>query len=193
MEWPQVQQVPGYSNWSCMGCTAFRINNVAYIAFANIYNSQHKYSVQSTVFKWSEGHFVKLQSLQTYALYDVKSVNINGHTFLAFACYYSRSSHNTNSFVYKWDGTKLVLFQSIRFLLVEPSLGILSWLAVIPSWVWPITTTVARNTTLNQLCTRPLDHSSSSINRFPPMELVIWHHLSTKRLLKVIATPHLRI
>ena len=96
-----------------MGCTAFEINNVTYIAFANYYNSQLKYSVQSTVFKWSGGHFVKLQSLQTYGAYDVKSVSINGHTFLAFACHYSGSSYNTDSFVYKWDGTKFVLFQSI--------------------------------------------------------------------------------
>ena len=96
-----------------MGCTAFEINNVTYIAFANYYNSQQKRSVQSTVFKWSGGHFVKLQSLQTYGAYDVKSVNINGHTFLAFACYYSGSSYNTDSFIYKWDGTKFVLFQSI--------------------------------------------------------------------------------
>ena len=96
-----------------MGCTAFEINNVTYIAFTNHYNSQQKYSVQSTVFKWSGGHFVKLQSLQTYGAFDVKSVNINGHTFLSFACYYSGSSHNTDSFIYKWDGTKFVLFQSI--------------------------------------------------------------------------------
>ena len=96
-----------------MGCTAFEINNVTYIAFANHYNSQQKYSIQSTVFKWSGGHFVKLQSLQTYGAFDVKSVNNNGHTFLSFACYYSGSSYNTDSFIYKWDGTKFVLFQSI--------------------------------------------------------------------------------
>ena len=71
-----------------IGCTAFEINSVTYIAFANYYNSKLKYSVQSTFFKWSGGHFVTLQSLKTYGAFDVKSVNINGHTFLAFACYY---------------------------------------------------------------------------------------------------------
>ena len=95
------------------GCTAFVINNDTFIAFGNYHNSQQRYSVQSTVFKWSGGHFVKLQSLQTYAVYDVKSFNINGHTFLAFANSYSGSSHNTNSFIYKWNGNKFVLFQSI--------------------------------------------------------------------------------
>ena len=95
------------------GCTAFVINGDTFIAFANHYNSQHKHSVQSTVFKWSGGRFVKLQSLQTYGAHDVKSFNVNGHTFLAFANYYSVSKHKTDSFIYKWNGNKFVLFQSI--------------------------------------------------------------------------------
>ena len=96
-----------------MGCTAFIINNDTFIAFANSYNSQQKHSVQSTVFKWSGGHFVKSQSLQTYGAYDVKSFNINGHTFLTFANHYSGSKYNTDSFIYKWDGNKFAMFQSI--------------------------------------------------------------------------------
>ena len=96
-----------------VGCTAFVINGDTFIAFANNYNSQHKYSVQSTVFKWSGGHFVKLQSLQTYGARDVKSFNVNGHTFLAFANQYSGSKYNIDSFIYKWNGNTFVLFQSI--------------------------------------------------------------------------------
>ena len=95
-----------------MGCTAFVINNDTFIAFANYYNSQQKHSVQSTVFKWSGGHFVKLQSLQTYGAYDVKSFIINGHTFLVFANHYSGRRHNIDSFIYKWNGSRFVLFQS---------------------------------------------------------------------------------
>ena len=106
----KFQEIP---TEGAMGCTAFVINNDTFIAFANHYNSQRKYSVQSTVFKWSGGHFLKLQSLQTYGARDVKSFNINGHTFLAFANSYSGSSSNTNSFIYKWDGNTFVLFQSI--------------------------------------------------------------------------------
>ncbi|KAL9983296.1 hypothetical protein ACROYT_G005443 [Oculina patagonica] len=96
-----------------LGCTAFVINSDTFIAFANYYNSKQKHSVQSAVFKWSGGHFVKLQSLQTYGAHDVNSVNINGHTFLAFANHYSGSKYNTDSFIYKWDDNKFVLFQSI--------------------------------------------------------------------------------
>jgi len=103
------------------GCTAFVINNDTFIAFANYYNSQQKNSVQSTVFKWSGGHFVKVQSLQTYGAYDVKSFIITGHTFLTFANHYSGSSHNTDSFIYKWNGGRFVLFETI------PTRGALAW------------------------------------------------------------------
>ena len=106
----KFQEIP---TEGALGCTAFVINNDTFIAFANYKNSQQRYSVQSTVFKWSRGHFVKLQSLQTYAAHHVKSFNVNDHTFLFFANYYSGSSHNTNSFIYKWNGNKFVLFQSI--------------------------------------------------------------------------------
>lgn len=51
-----------------------------------------KAEVQFGVFKLSGVHFVKLQSLQSHGAYDVKSVNINGHTFIAFACHNSWSS-----------------------------------------------------------------------------------------------------
>ena len=95
------------------GCEAFIINNNTFIAFANYHNSQKKNSVLSTVFKWSGGHFVKLQSLQTYGAWDVKSFQINGHTFLAFANYYSGSKYNTVSYIFKWNGNKFALFQSI--------------------------------------------------------------------------------
>ena len=56
----KFQEIP---TEGAMGCEAFETNNDTFVAFANSYNSQQKYSVQSTVFKWSGGHFVKLQSL----------------------------------------------------------------------------------------------------------------------------------
>ena len=114
----KFQEIP---TEGALGCAAFVINNDTFIAFANYYNSQQKYSVQSTVFKWSGGHFAKLQSLQTYGARDVKSFNINDHTFLAFVSYYSGSKYNTDSFIFKWDGNKFVLFQSI------PTRGALAW------------------------------------------------------------------
>ena len=91
----------------------FVIDNNTFIAFASYYAEFSKYSVQSTVFKWSEGHFVKLQSLQTYGAHDVKSFQISGKTLLAFANYYNGSKNNIDSFIYKWHGNKFILFQSI--------------------------------------------------------------------------------
>jgi len=104
-----------------LGCKAFVISNNTFIAFANYYNSQQKRSVMSTVFKWSGGHFVKLQFLQTYGALNVKSFDINIHTFLAFANHRSGSKYNIDSFIYKWGGTKFVIFQSI------PTHGAYAW------------------------------------------------------------------
>ena len=104
------------------GCTAFAINNDTLIAFAYRYNSKQKYAVQSTVFKWSGGHFVKLQSLQTYGALGVTSVNINGDTFLAFAKF--TLEVNTTPTRLFTNGIATSLFCSSPFLLVEPKPGI---------------------------------------------------------------------
>ena len=102
--------------------TAFLIKNETFIVFANNHNSQQGYAVHSTVFKWSGNSFVELQSLQTYAAADVKSFNINGDPFLAFANErITNEVYNINSSIYKWDGSKFVLFQSI------PTRGALKW------------------------------------------------------------------
>ena len=101
--------------------TAFVIKNETFIAFANYDNSQQWHAVHSTVFKWSGNSFVKLQSLQTYGAIDVKSLNINGDTFLTFANFYNGINYNIDSFIYNLDGSKFVLFQSI------PTHGASAW------------------------------------------------------------------
>ena len=103
--------------------TAFKINNETFIAFANHFISQQGYAVHSTVFKWSGNRFVKLQSLQTYGAVGVTSFSINDDTFLAFAndYVYNGRKQNIDSFIYKWDGSKFVLFQSI------PTHGAVAW------------------------------------------------------------------
>ena len=101
--------------------TVFVINSETFIVFANQDSTQQRYGANSTVFKWSGNSFVKLQSLQTYRAADVKSFNINGDTFLAFANEYNTSNKNIDSFIYKWDGSKFFLFQSI------PTRGAYGW------------------------------------------------------------------
>lgn len=106
---------------SSRGCEAFVIANQTYLAFANYYNPQQKYGVQSTVFRWSGGRFVKHQSLPTQGACGLHYFEASGHQFLAVANYRSDSSFNINSHIYKWNGTKFVIFQIIA------SKGAMAW------------------------------------------------------------------
>ena len=96
-----------------MASTTFAINNSTFIVFANRFSSSQGYSVQSSVYKWSVNKFVKLQSLQTYRGWDVKSFNIKGDTFLTFANSYNGNTFNIDSVLYKWNGSRFIDFQSI--------------------------------------------------------------------------------
>ena len=122
-KWNGIQffKVQEIATEGTLGCTAFGIDNNTFLAFSNYFNSQQNYSVMSTVFQWSGGNFIKVQSLQTYGARDVNSFKVNGHTFLAFANYYSGSQYNIDSFVYKWNGNNFALFQSI------PTRGAFDW------------------------------------------------------------------
>ena len=103
------------------GSTVFVINSETFIVFANSGDDSFL-RVDSTVFKWSGERFVKIQDLQTTHAGDVKSFNINDNTFLAFANDGSQGdTHTVNSFIYKWDGSKFILFQLI------PTHGASSW------------------------------------------------------------------
>ena len=94
-------------------CDSTVIANETFLVYANYYHSQKKYSTESSVYKWSGGHFLKFQSIQTQGAYSAKFFSINGHIFLAFANYYTGSKYNTNLPIYKWDGVKFTLFQEI--------------------------------------------------------------------------------
>ena len=101
--------------------TTFVIKSDTFLVFANRRSDQQNYSVQSSVYKWSGESFVKLQSLQTYGAFDVKSFSDNGEAFLAFANWWNGNSYNIDSFIYKWNGSRFVLFQSI------PTHGARAW------------------------------------------------------------------
>ena len=105
-----------------MGCEAFVINNNTFLAFANYYNSQQKYSVQSTVFKWSGGHFVKMQSLQTMVPTTLSPLTSMATRFSPLpAIILEVNTTPTPSFT---SGMASSSFCSSPFLLVEPSSGI---------------------------------------------------------------------
>ena len=94
-------------------CDSTVIANDTFLVYANSYHSQKKYNTESNVYKWSGGHFLKVQSVKTQGAYSAKFFRVNGHVFLAFANFYTGSKYNTNSPIYKWDGVKFTLFQEI--------------------------------------------------------------------------------
>ena len=101
--------------------TTFAIKTETFLVFANHRSDNQGFSVKSPVYKWSGKNFVKLQSLQTYGPFGVKSFSNNGETFLAFANKQKGNSYQIDSFIYKWNGSRFVLFQSI------PTHGAYAW------------------------------------------------------------------
>ena len=81
---------------------AFEINNESYVAFANSVGN-------SVVYKWSGKGFLELQTLQIAM--DASFFYINDHAFLAIVSTQTRI--DGHSFIYEWNGSKFVLFQSI--------------------------------------------------------------------------------
>ena len=96
-----------------MACDSIVIANETFLVYANHYHSQKKYNTESNVYKWSGGHFLKFQSVQTQGAFSAKFFRVNGHVFLAFAYHYTGSKYNINSPIYKWDGVKFILFQEV--------------------------------------------------------------------------------
>ena len=96
-----------------LACDSIVIANHTYLVYANHYHPQKKYNIESKVYKWSGGHFLKFQTMQTQGAYSAKFFRVSGHVFLAFANYHTGSNHNTKSPIYKWDGAKFTLFQEI--------------------------------------------------------------------------------
>ena len=81
--------------------------------YANHYHPQKKHTIDSNVYKWSGGHFLKFQTMQTQGARSAKFFRVSGHVFLVFANYYIGSNYNTKSSIYTWDGAKFILFQEI--------------------------------------------------------------------------------
>ena len=85
---------------------AFIIDNETYFAQAGGTIRQG----QSVVYKWTGESFSKLQTLPPAT--EVEFFNINEQVFLALGS----QRVNTNSYIYKWEGSRFILFQSISTL-----------------------------------------------------------------------------
>ena len=96
-----------------MACDSTVIANESFLVYAIHFHSEKHYNTEWSVYKWSGGYFLKIQSIHAQGAYSAKYFRINGHVFLAFANAYTGSKFNTNSPIYKWDGVKFTLFQEI--------------------------------------------------------------------------------
>ena len=97
---------------------SFIIDNETYFAQAGGSIRQGKSVV---VYKWSGESFSKLQTLPPAR--EVEFFNINEQVFLALGS----QDKDTNSYIYKWEGNRFILFQSIS------TLG--SWVSCVRSFV----------------------------------------------------------
>ena len=151
--------------------TTFTIKTETFLVFANRRSDKQGYSVQSCVYRWSVDSFVKLQSLQTYGAYDVKSFQDNGDTFLAFANWRKGNSYDIDSFIYKWNGSMFVLFQSI------PTHGARAWE---PFSICDETFLAVANYSGRSVCIVCLYHSLSNTKSFQLNMQLTLKHLNTK-------------
>ena len=108
----KYQNIPTHGG---VACDSIVIANKTHLVFSNQYHPQKKYNLESTVYKWSGGNFLKFQAVQSYGTFCTKFFRVNGHVFLAFASYCKGSSPTqvTKSPLFKWDGSKFTLFQEI--------------------------------------------------------------------------------
>ncbi|XP_027052515.1 thrombospondin-type laminin G domain and EAR repeat-containing protein-like [Pocillopora damicornis] len=100
-----------YQNFPTHGgvaCDSIVIANDTYLVFANQRSPQGNHDAESTVYKWSGGHFLKFQTMKARGSFSTKFFQVGDHVFLGFA-----SSRSTKSPLFKWDGSKFTLFQDI--------------------------------------------------------------------------------
>ena len=85
---------------------AFIIDNETYFVHAGGLNLK----IPLVVYKWSGETFSKMQTLPPAR--EVEFFNISEQVFLALGS----QRANTNSYIYKWEGSRFILFQSISTL-----------------------------------------------------------------------------
>ena len=80
----------------------FEMNGEMFVAVANHFGVGGGHSTRSVVYKASGAQFTLYQDLQTFGARGVHAIVHKGQRYLAFANYQNNSSHNMDSFVYKF-------------------------------------------------------------------------------------------
>jgi hypothetical protein len=91
----------------------FTIGSDHYLAVANYQGSSR--NVDSKIYKWSGVIFEDFQSIPTKGARDWEFFTIGVEHYLAIANYFDStgSTYNTNSVIYRWNGTNFEVFQPI--------------------------------------------------------------------------------
>jgi hypothetical protein len=112
----EYQSIPtsGARDWEF-----FTIADVPYLAVANSRNDM-THNVDSKIFRWDGRAFVEYQSLPTQGANDWQFFTLAGESYLAVANGRNdapptpeAAGPNTDSRIYKWDGTNFVEFQAL--------------------------------------------------------------------------------
>merc|ERR1711924_239056 len=99
----------GISTTDARDWESFEISGEQYLAVANADGN-----IYSKVYKWNGARFVEFQSIPTRGARSWESFEISGEHYLAVANTRDGSgSYNTDSKIYKWNGTRFDEFQSI--------------------------------------------------------------------------------
>ena len=86
----------------------FVIDGEHYLAVANYRNSS-TYDIDSVIYKWnpSTSQFEPYQNISTHGAHSWEHFVIDGEHYLAVANYRDDTSHDTNSYIYKWNPSSL--------------------------------------------------------------------------------------
>jgi hypothetical protein len=106
----ETQSIPtnGAADWEF-----FTIGSDTYLAVANSYNGS-TWSIDSKVYRWNGTVFTETQPILTHNALDWESFTIGSDTYLAVANGYKLGDgYNTDSKIYRWNGTSFTETQSI--------------------------------------------------------------------------------
>jgi|GEM_PF-1358539 hypothetical protein len=112
-QFSEFQSIPtsGAYDWE-----SFTIGSDTYLALANSNDGSSK-NIDSVIYKWDsvQSQFVITQTIATKRAHDWESFEISGETYLAVANNFddTPNDYNTNSEIYKWNGSQFSSFQTI--------------------------------------------------------------------------------
>ena len=96
---------------------SFSIGENTYLAVANFQNDAGERTIPSRIYQWNGGQFELFQEKITYRALGWEFFTISGHNYLAVANYAWNEPdryHDTDSFIYKWNGSEFEDHQTLR-------------------------------------------------------------------------------